>query len=802
QDGSSIRLRDVARVTDSVQDAKNSGSADGVPAVLLLVYREPNANIIETANGVEAILPILRDTIPPTMNLQVALERTSTVRASIRAVQMTLLLSVALVVLVVLAFLRNWRATLIPAAAVPVSLITTFGFMYLAGFSVNNLSLMALIIAAGFVVDDAIVVLENTARHVEQGMAPRAAALLGAREVSSTVVSMSLSLVAVFIPILLMGDLVGRLFREFALTLSVAVLISMVVSLTLTPMMCSRLLRGVGKRHDPGRDGQEAARVDRVSPSFVERFGQAVARGYARSLGWALRHSLLTLLTLVATIGFNVYLFGSIPKGFFPEQDTGKLIGWMRGDQSSSFQLTRRKMEIFVNGVRADPAVASVTATTGGGSRSTGQMYVQLKPLAERKESARAVVNRLREQFNVPGARLYLTPIQDVRSGGRQSSGSYQYTLRSDDIDLLRLWTQRLERALQRVPEMTDVDSDEEARGLQVAVVIDRPTAARLGVTPDLIDTTLGNAFSQSVVSTIFSAQNQYRVVMEIDPRYAEGPESLRQVQVMTPGGERVPLSTFAHYEYSNTPLSVSHQGQFAATTISFSLPDGVSLSQATVALNDTMARIGVPASIFGSFEGTARNFQSAMSNQPYLILAAIVAVYIVLGVLYESYIHPLTILSTLPSAGVGALLALRLFGAEFSLIALIALFLLIGIVKKNAIMMVDFALAAQRDQALAPRDAIYQAALLRFRPIMMTTLAAMLGAVPLMLGAGDGAELRQPLGIAIVGGLLVSQLLTLYTTPVVYLYLDHLRLLGARVRARRRRSAGLPDPATPAPLP
>lgn len=806
QDGASVRLRDVARVTDSVQDAKNSGSADGVPAVLLLVYREPNANIIETANGVEAILPILRDTIPPTMNLQVALERTSTVRASIRAVQMTLLLSVALVVLVVLAFLRNWRATLIPAAAVPVSLITTFGFMYLAGFSVNNLSLMALIVAAGFVVDDAIVVLENTARHVEQGMAPRAAALLGAREVSSTVVSMSLSLVAVFIPILLMGDLVGRLFREFALTLSVAVLISMVVSLTLTPMMCSRLLRGVDKRHNnghhTGREGQGAASVDRVSQSFVERFGQAVSRGYARSLAWALRHSLLTLLTLVATIGFNVYLFGSIPKGFFPEQDTGKLIGWMRGDQSSSFQLTRRKMEIFVNGVRADPAVASVTATTGGGSRSTGQMYVQLKPLAERKESARAVVNRLREQFNVPGARLFLTPIQDVRSGGRQSSGSYQYTLRSDDIDLLRLWTQRLERALQKVPEMTDVDSDEEARGLQVAVVIDRPTAARLGVTPDLIDTTLGNAFSQSVVSTIFSAQNQYRVVMEIDPRYAEGPESLRQVQVMTPGGERVPLSTFARYEYSNTPLSVSHQGQFAATTISFSLPDGVSLSEATVALNDTMARIGVPASIFGSFEGTARNFQSAMSNQPYLILAAIVAVYIVLGVLYESYIHPLTILSTLPSAGVGALLALRLFGAEFSLIALIALFLLIGIVMKNAIMMVDFALAAQRDQALAPRDAIYHAALLRFRPIMMTTLAAMLGAVPLMLGAGDGAELRQPLGIAIVGGLLVSQLLTLYTTPVVYLYLDHLRLWGERARARRRRSAGRPDPATPAPLP
>ena len=778
QNGSTIRLKDVARVTDSVQDLKNSGSADGVPAVLLLVYREPNANIIETANGIEALLPVLRDAIPPTMDLKLSLERTSTVRASIREVQKTLLISVVLVVLVVFAFLRSWRATLIPAAAVPVSLIGTFAFMYLAGFSINNLSLMALIVAAGFVVDDAIVVLENTARHVEQGMSAGAAALLGAREVGSTVVSMSLSLVAVFIPILLMGDLVGRLFREFAVTLSVAVLISMVVSLTLTPMMCAKLLR----RPRPQRPA--------AGEPWLERAGRSVLRGYSRSLSWALRHSLLTLLTLVATVGLNVYLFGSIPKGFFPEQDTGKLIGFMRGDQSSSFQLTRQKMQIFVDGVRADPSVASVTATTGGGSRSTGQMYVQLKPLAERGETARQVVTRLREQLSLPGARLYLTPIQDVRSGGRQSSGSYQYTLRSDDLDLLRLWTQRLEVALQQVPQLVDVDSDQEARGLQVTVVIDRPTAARLGITPDLVDTTLGNAFSQSVVSTIFEAQNQYRVVMEIDPRYAEGPESLRQVQVMTPAGERVPLSTFAHYEYSNTPLSVSHQGQFAATTISFSLPEGVSLSDATVALNETMARIGVPTSIFGSFEGTARNFQSAMSNQPLLILAAVIAVYIVLGVLYESYIHPLTILSTLPSAGVGALLALRLFDAEFSLIALIALFLLIGIVKKNAIMMVDFALAAERDHALAPRDAIHQAALLRFRPILMTTLAAMLGAVPLALGAGDGAELRKPLGIAIVGGLLVSQILTLYTTPVVYLYLDRLRLWGERRRSQRRQWA------------
>jgi multidrug efflux pump len=699
-------------------------------------------------------------------------------------------------VLVVLAFLRNWRATLIPAATVPVSLITTFGFMYLAGFSINNLSLMALIVAAGFVVDDAIVVLENTARHVEDGIPAPAAALLGAREVGSTVVSMSLSLVAVFIPILLMGDLVGRLFREFALTLSVAVLISMVVSLTLTPMMCARLLgpRSGGPARRVLADGSPAP--DR---SPAARAGRGVLRLYARSLSWTLKHSLLTVLVLAAVVGLNVYLFGIIPKGFVPEQDTGKLIGFMRGDQSSSFQLTRQKMQIFVDGVRADPAVASVTATTGGGSRASGQMYVQLKPLKERGESAREVVDRLRDRFKVPGARLFLNPIQDVRSGGRQSSGSYQYTLRSDDIDLLRLWTQRLEVALQRVPQLTDVDSDQEARGLQVTVVIDRPTAARLGITPDLIDTTLGNAFSQSVVSTIFEAQNQYRVVMELDPRYAEGPESLRQVHVMTAAGDRVPLSTFARYEFSNAPLSVSHQGQFAAATISFSLPEGVALSEATVALNETMARIGVPASIFGSFEGTARNFQRSLDNQPLLILAAVIAVYVVLGVLYESYVHPLTILSTLPSAGVGALLALLLFKADFSVIALIALFLLIGIVKKNAIMMIDFALVAQREQGLSPRDAIHQAALLRFRPILMTTLAAMLGAVPLALGAGDGAELRKPLGIAIVGGLLVSQVLTLYTTPVVYLYLDRLRIRMAQWRERRRQKRRRPTGVPPA---
>ncbi|MGE3927611.1 MAG: efflux RND transporter permease subunit [Lautropia sp.] len=796
KDGAAIRLGDIARVSDSVQDLKNSGSADGVPAVLLMVYREPNANIIETADRVDALLPVLRDIIPPSMNLQVSLERTSTIRASIREVQKTLLIAVALVVFVVLAFLRSPRATLIPAAAVPVSLIATFSVMYLAGFSINNLTLMAMIIAAGFVVDDAIVVLENTARHVEGGMAPAQAALLGAREVGATVVSMSLSLVAVFIPILLMGDLVGRLFREFAVTLSVAVLISMVVSLTLTPMMCARLL--VAPRQPaPAAAGRPPPRP------WLDRAGAAVLRGYGASLSWALRHSFITLLVLIATVVLNVWLYGTIPKGFFPDQDSGKLMGSMRGDQSSSFQLTRQKMQIFVDGVRADPAVASVTATTGGGTRATGTLFVQLKPLAERGETARQVVDRLRQLFRVPGARLSLWPIQDVRSGGRMGTGSYQYTLRGDDIEQLRTWTQRLENALLASPVLADVDSDVEARGLQVNVVIDRPTAARLGISPDLIDTTLGNAFSQSIVSTIYEQQNQYRVVMEVDPRYAEGPESLRQVHVITATGSRVPLTAFAHYEYVNTPLSVNHQGQFAASTISFSLPEGRSLSEATAVIDDAVARIGMPTSIFGSFEGTARNFRSATSNQPLLILAAIITMYIVLGVLYESTIHPLTILSTLPSAGVGALLALKLFDTEFSLIALIAVFLLIGIVKKNAIMMVDFALAAQRERGLAPRDAIHGAALLRLRPILMTTLAAMLGAVPLAIGAGDGAELRTPLGIAIVGGLLVSQLLTLYTTPVVYLYLDRLRLWRERRQAAaiaRRAAAAARAPRTPRP--
>jgi multidrug efflux pump len=760
RNGAAVRLSDVAEVVDSVQDVRNAAIADGRRAVLLILNREPNANIIDTVQRVQDMLPWLRASIPAAMDLGVAMERTSTIRASINEVERTLAIAVALVVLVVFAFLRNVRATLIPAAAVPVSLIATFGFMYLAGFSINNLSLMALIVAAGFVVDDAIVVLENVSRHIEAGMRPLEAARVGAREVSFTVLSMSLSLVAVFIPILFMGDIIGRLFREFALTLSFAILVSLLVSLTLTPMMCARLLR-------PKRPAGPVARVG-------ERLFNGLLRGYQKSLAWVLRHSFLTFMVLVATVCLNVYLYIAIPKGYFPQQDTGRVFGGLRTDQSAPFTATRRKMEDFVAILRADPAVQNVTAVTGGGARNFGRVFVVLKPLSERRESAAQVVARIRTQAGrVPGARLFVVPVQDIRIGGRESTGSYQYTLQSDDLEQLRTWTPRLQQALQGIPWLQDVDSDQETRGLQVTVVIDRPTASRLGVTPDLIDTTLGNAFSQAVVSTIYQERNQYRVVMEVDPRYATGPEALKDVYLRTPAGGQVPLSAVARYEYTNTPLSVNHQGQFAAATISFSLPEDRSLSEATAAINDTMARIGMPASIYGGFQGTARSFQRTLAAQPLLILAAIIAMYIVLGVLYESYIHPLTILSTLPSAGVGALIGLMLFKTEFSIIALIAVFLLIGIVKKNAIMMVDFALERERRDGIRPEQAIFEACSLRFRPILMTTMAALLGALPLAIGRGDGAELRTPLGIAIIGGLIWSQILTLYTTPVIYLYLD-----------------------------
>jgi multidrug efflux pump len=783
RNGAAVRLTDVADVVDSVQDLRNAGSANGKPAVLVIINRQPNANIIETVDRVTALMPMLRASIPSAINLDVMMERTTTIRASLRDVERTLILAVGLVILVVFLFLRNGRATLIPSVAIPVSLIATFGAMYLAGYSLNNLSLMALIVATGFVVDDAIVVLENTSRHIEAGMAPREAALLGAREVGFTVLSMSLSLIAVFIPILLMGGIVGRYFREFAVTLSVAILVSLVLSLTTTPMMCSRLLRPTPER--------EPSRLFRWS----ERGFAAVLRGYERSLAWVLRHRPLTMLVLLVTVCLNVYLYIIVPKGFFPQQDTGRLIGFIQADQSISFQAMRQKLADFIDIVRADPAVDTVGGFTGGQQRNTGTMFISLKPLSQRKESADQIIARLRVKLaREPGANLFLNPVQDIRVGGRQSNATYQYTLQADDLADLRAWEPKIRLALSNLPELVDVNTDQQDKGLQTSLVIDRDTASRLGVTPQLIDATLNDAFGQRQVSTIYMPLNQYHVVMEAAPEYWQSPDTLNSVYVVTPGGAHVPLSAFARYAPTSTPLGVNHQSQFVASTISFNLPEGVSLSHATEAVDVALARLGVPNTIHGSFQGTARAFQQSLASQPWLILAALLTVYIVLGVLYESYVHPLTILSTLPSAGVGALLALLLFASEFSVIALIGVILLIGIVKKNAIMMIDFAIEAERRTGATAEEAIFEACRLRFRPIMMTTMAALLGAIPLALGFGDGAELRRPLGISIVGGLLLSQLLTLYTTPVVYSYLDQFRLWFRSLRARTNLAAETGD--------
>ena len=783
RNGAAVKLSDLGEVVDSVQDLRNAGSSNGKPSVLIIIFRQPNANIIETVDSVTAMLPSLRASIPNAIQLDVVVERTTTIRASLRDVERTLIVAVCLVVLVVFLFLRDWRATLIPSVAVPVSLIATFGVMYLCGFSLNNLSLMAVIIATGFVVDDAIVVLENVSRHIEEGVPPKQAALQGAREVGFTVLTMSLSLIAVFIPILLMGGIVGRYFREFAVTLSVAILISLVLSLTMTPMMCARLLRAEKDR----RRGRLDAWSARTFEWLLDR--------YERSLTWALDHGVTVMLILGVTVGLNIYLYVVIPKGFFPTQDTGRLIGFIQADQSISFQAMQPKLARFVEIVRADPAVENVVAFTGGAQRNTGRMFVQLKPLAQRKESADRIIARLRKNLaNEPGATLFLNPVQDIRVGGRQANATYQYTLQADDLNELRTWEPRIRQAMSNLPEMVDVNTDQQDKGLQTSLVIDRDTASRLGVSPTLIDATLNDAFGQRLVSTIYSALNQYHVVMEAAPQYWQSPDALDHVYVSTSsGGAQVPLSAFAHYAPTNTPLAVNHQSQFVASTISFNLPEGTSLGQATSATEAAMARIGVPATIHGSFQGTARAFQDSLNTQPWLILAALLTVYIVLGVLYESYVHPITILSTLPSAGIGALLALMLFRTEFSVIALIGVILLIGIVKKNAIMMIDFALEAERTRNKSTRDAIFEACLLRFRPIMMTTMAALLAAVPLAVGSGDGAELRQPLGISIVGGLILSQLLTLFTTPVVYLYLDR---FGLWVRRLRQRGKGVANPA------
>ncbi|WP_283148863.1 multidrug efflux RND transporter permease subunit [Silvimonas soli] len=773
KNGNAVRLADVAEVKDSVQDVRNAGSANGKPSVLLILRRQPGANIIETVDRVNAELPGLTAQIPAAINVAVAMDRSPTIRASLSEVERTLIISVALVIMVVFLFLRNGRATLIPAVAVPVSLIATFAAMYLCGFSLNNLSLMALTIATGFVVDDAIVVLENVSRHIEEGMKPFQAAMAGAREVGFTVISMSISLVAVFIPILMMGGIVGRLFREFAVTLSVAILVSLVVSLTTTPMMCSRLLRAERKEH---------GRLYRLS----ERIFNGMQNGYRRSLTWILRHGPLTMLILLITVCLNVYLYVVIPKGFFPQQDTGRITGNVQADQSISFQAMRLKMADFTRIVKNDPAVDSVVAYTGGGQRNSGFMFVSLKPLAERKLSSDAVIARLRDKLaHEPGAKLFLQSVQDIRVGGRSSNAQYQYTLQADDLAVLREWQPKIQNALANVDILKDVNTDQQDKGLQTTLTLNRDAIARLGLTVSQVDSVLNDAFGQRQVSTIYQPLNQYHVVMEVAPQYWQSPEALKNIYIISSTGAQVPLSTVASYAPTFTPLAVNHQGEFVAATISFNLDPGTSLSEAQTAIEDTMNRLSVPSSIHGSFAGSAAAFQQSNDSQKWLILSAIVAVYIVLGILYESYVHPITILSTLPSAGVGALLALMLFKTEFTIVALIGVLLLIGIVKKNAIMMIDFALDAERRQGMSSRDAIFHACMLRFRPIMMTTMAAILGAIPLALGHGDGAELRQPLGISIVGGLVVSQILTLYTTPVMYLYLDRFRLWCLRRMGR-----------------
>jgi multidrug efflux pump len=844
RNGAAVQLSDVATVADSVEDVRNLGLSNGQPSVLVIVFRQPGANIIEAIDSVKEALPHLQAAMPADVNVTVAIDRSTTIRDSLRDTELTLLIAISLVTLVVFVFLRNFRATLIPGIAVPISILGTFGGMYQLGYSLDILSLMALTIATGFVVDDAIVVLENISRHLEEGMPRMQAALRGAQEVGFTVLSISLSLIAVFIPILLMGGILGRLFREFTITLSIAILISLAISLSTTPMMCALWLKPRKMDDGPRRR------------TFFDR----ILSGYEHSLAWALRHGGLVMLILFGAVCLNVVLFTLVPKGLFPTQDTGRLIGSLQADQSVSFQAMTQKLRQMVDIVQSDPAVEHVVGFTGvgsgggGGQINTGSVFVSLKPITQRP-SADEVIARLRPQLaKVPGGRLFLTAVQDIRSGGRQSNSAYQYTLQSDSTDDLFTWTPKLVTALEHSAVLTDVSSDQQQKGLETDLVIDRDTASRLGVTASQIDSTLYDAFGQRQVSVIYSAINQYHVVMEIDPRYTQYPASLNDIYIATSGGgasgtalsnspagtvaaaaapktasatsatatasanannnsarnaainslatagksstssgaavsttkeTMIPLAAVAHYQPGNTPLSVNHQGLFASATISFNLQQGASLGEAAAEINEAINQIHMPASIHGSLAGTAQVFADSLSNEPVLIAAAIAAVYILLGVLYESYIHPITILSTLPSAGVGALLALMLFHTQFDIIGTIGVILLVGIVKKNAIMMIDFAIHEKRVHNLGARDAIFQACLLRFRPIMMTTMAAILGAVPLALSFGNGGEIRRPLGISIMGGLIISQLLTLYTTPVLYLYMDRLGQWSLRQRQR-----------------
>jgi multidrug efflux pump len=811
-----VKLSDVAEVTDSVADTRTIGLFNGKPAIIVLLTRQPGANIIETVDSVRATLPELRAQLPGDINVQVASDSTNSIRASLHEIEVTLLISIVLVVLVVSAFLRSARATFIPAAATIVSLLGTFGVMYLLGFSLNNLSLMAITVATGFVVDDAIVVLENTQRHIEAGMERFKAATLGAKEVGFTVLSISISLVAVFIPLLFMGGQVGRLFREFAVTLSAAVLISLVISLTTTPMMCAYMLR-------PRPEGFKEGRIAR----FFEWIFDRVHKTYERSLDWALAAKPVVIVILFVVMGLTAWLYINVPKGFFPQTDNGQLMAGIRADQSVSFQAMEQKLRAVVEIIRKDPAVDTVVGFTGGARAGGGFMFVNLKPASERKEKSAAVIARLRPQLTkVTGVSIFLNPVQDLRMGGRSSNSTYQYTLTSDSSADLKTWAAKLGEAMKAHDDvMSDVDSDQSENGVETLVTIDRDSASRVGVTPRAVDNALYNAFGQRQVATIYEDINQYAVIMEWEKAFAQGPEALNDVYVPssnsgstttetsttsvnpalrdastgdalnTSATPMVPLTTIASVSQNATPTSINHQNAELATTVSFNLPEGVSLSQAQAAIKQAEADIGMPTSVRGSFQGSARSYSEQMKQQPLLIGAAIIAIYIVLGILYESYVHPVTVLSTLPAAGVGAVLALMMFGMEFSIIALIGVFLLLGIVKKNAILIIDFALEAQRSRNLSAHDAVREASLLRFRPILMTTLAAALGALPLAIGFGEGAELRRPLGIAIIGGLIASQLLTLITTPVVYVYLDRLRG-KARDERHLTHTPAAPEPA------